>query len=810
MGFWFNNFLEFERKQNRQNRLILNLRYVSENVKEERNVKLYVPQNVRIPTGFLMPEKADELVSKLKASEDFSCFPINEKQVGKFKIVNIEIPNDRSLTKNLPKSFQIRNYDKMLKFGGFFPERKVSLESIVLEKIGDKEEIELNSLEGINFEGFLSKEEMKSLPYLVIDIEKPFWKKTREKQLIDLRKKLMKQNNKFEKIKNPNLFELNKNIKRRRIIGKLEERLTTHIEGVGEVKLYDERFNADISYVQTIFGRGDKIEVKELYVIDPYGEIKKEEHNSYKILKFKNEKELINALLLNIHERKPVISIGHNQVYDITQLKFAFEDNKILFDPAVKGVKPRRDFVRMFLQRLREDLIYVDTLWLGKIFYPYLTQGRFGTSHKLEGLAHHLGIPFEKSLQYEELREVEARRLFGKTEEIRKEATEKMMDYSVDDIDTTKEIIDKMDPFPFLVEMKNVLPFATLSEIAFSPNIINKLHEYIHFSKNGNLPFYGYGQKERQNELDIFNKRFPSFKTKRLRDSGLNRHVKGTHENVMEFYLPLEDWTEEVALKLAPELATVKENLEEDGEKSFAFSQFKRSFMRSVYSDYYFARREKRIYDKCLKHLGLNFSEASFLFKDIEGKAGIEELNKLIGSFKYLKNHFRSVYVSLETPQRRLILPNNYTLSSVKYPCIMESDADLFLLRNNSDKISPHLTNFNKRNLDSFLNNFDRFDELLESIGKLIPKEHNINDTLYSLIYRDRNLRTYKTFFAKYDTSLEDFSNLIQKGYCSLALSLKEKEFTFLDHIGDYIFVQGEGDLDSAIKIRNLDRFEIK
>jgi len=174
MGFWFNNFLEFERKQNRQNRLILNLRYISENVKEERNVKLYVPQNVRIPTGFLMPEKADELVSELKASEDFSCFPINEKQVGKFKIVNIEIPNDRSLTKNLPKSFQIGNYDKMLRFGGFFPERKVSLESIVLEKIGDKDEIELDSLEGINFEGFLSKEEMKSLPYMVIDIEKPF------------------------------------------------------------------------------------------------------------------------------------------------------------------------------------------------------------------------------------------------------------------------------------------------------------------------------------------------------------------------------------------------------------------------------------------------------------------------------------------------------------------------------------------------------------------------------------------------------------------------------------------------------------
>jgi len=32
----------------------------------------------------------------------------------------------------------------------------------------------------------------------------------------------------------------------------------------------------------------------------------------------------------------------------------------------------------------------------------------------------------------------------------------------------------------------------------------------------------------------------------------------------------------------------------------------------------------------------------------------------------------------------------------------------------------------------------------------------------------------------------------------------------FLDNIGDYIFVQGKGDLNSAVKIRDLEKFVVE
>jgi hypothetical protein len=38
----------------------------------------------------------------------------------------------------------------------------------------------------------------------------------------------------------------------------------------------------------------------------------------------------------------------------------------------------------------------------------------------------------------------------------------------------------------------------------------------------------------------------------------------------------------------------------------------------------------------------------------------------------------------------------------------------------------------------------------------------------------------------------------------------KNSGLTFVDNIGDYIFVSGKGDLSSCIKIRDLEKYEVK
>ena len=107
-------------------------------------------------------------------------------------------------------------------------------------------------------------------------------------------------------------------------------------------------------------------------------------------------------------------------------------------------------------------------------------------------VAQFLGIDFSKSQTHEELRFTELKRLVGETKEIRKKAIDEMLSYSCADLDVTREIVNKINFLPLLVKIKNVLPFCTYSEIAFSPNCMNKLHEFNHFKKNGNLPYYGY------------------------------------------------------------------------------------------------------------------------------------------------------------------------------------------------------------------------------------------------------------------------------------------------------------------------------
>ena len=824
MGFWINNFLEFERKQKRKNRLILNFSYIS--ASERKNVKVFVEQNIKVPTNFINQELSKEILNSFVENSNLEDLTINKKAKGEFNVLSIKFPNDREILNKLPNYFQTGNYDKLLRFGGFYPERKVILNSKLEKLFQENKEIELKDLSGIIFGDFLNEKEFNSLPCIILDIEKPLWKKDFEKRELKWRENILKAEKKYSKLpETEQEAQKNKHEQRQRIIKNLEEKLTINVENVGKVKMYDENFDSEVSYVGAIWIKG-KNKKKEMYIIDPKDEIFCKRYNGFKILKFKNEKELILGFLDSLHKRNPIISHGHNQSYDVTQLRFAAEDNKIIYDPAVKEIKPRRDFTRSYLQRLREEMFYIDTLWLSKIFYPYLNQKRFDTSHKLAGVAQFLNIDFTKSQTHEELRFTELKRLVGETKEIRKKAIDEMLSYSCADLDVTREIVNKINFLPLLVKIKNVLPFCTYSEIAFSPNCMNKLHEFNHFKKNGNLPYYGYASKERQDKLQIFKKRFVSIKQELLDWAKFKRTNKGEYENVQEFYLPLEDWTKDIAFKINPELETAYNETKNNKSEHFAFLQYLKSYMKEVFADYYFIRRDKKIYQYTKDFLKLDNNTINENFNKIKNSFGGEKLNSIIGSFRYLKNHFRSIYVSLDNKDRGIIRPFKISvqenLFESKFPKIMENDVDLFLLKENSESIRRNLSLANARTLDSFLENFETFTGYLNSSAnglfankngdEITNKEGdktNSRDLIYSYVYSNRFYSGEKKFFKVYGVSVNELSDKISKGYKNLFEEISQKNLKFLDHVGDYIFVQGKGDLNSDVKIRDLEKFVV-
>jgi len=818
MGFWFNNFVEFERKQKTTNKVIINFYYSPDNGEDARSVKVFLSQDVRVPTKFIFKDKINEFEDRLNEDPELNEYEFSKRQFGDFYVGELVLPNDPRILKKLKKSdFQKGNYDKLFRLGGFFPERRVFLGDILKEKFQENGDLELESLEGIDFGEFLTLDELSNLPSLCIDIEKPLWKKDDEKRKIDEREKLLKLERKYEKLKERTEEDEGDHRLRKERIGKLERELTIDVEDVGRVGLYEERFDSDISVVTTIWkSPGERI--KELYILDPNNEFKElKKYKDYDILMFKSEVNLIDGLLDSLHKRRPAISYGHNQVYDITQLRFAAEKGKRTFDPVINDVKPKRDFVRNFLQRLRQDMIYFDTLWLANIFYPYLKQKRFGTNLKLGSVAQFRGIDFEKSQSHDDLRIVEAKRLAGKTPEIRKKAMEDLLYYSADDVDVTEKIIESMDFMPLLINLKRVLPSCTLTEIAFSPSCMDKLHEYLQFKKTGNFSYHGRSQNSRRHEIEIFKKRFPRAKKDMLdwafEREGISKSEKGEYENVSEFYLPLEEWTRGLAFHVCPGLREVYEAVKDNQEPRFAFLQYLKRFEREIFTDYYFARREEKTFKFALEEMGINEEIAVSNFSSIERVIGRETLDNLKGSFRYLKENFRGIYVYLNGKGRSMIRPTSKKLEDLDFPYIMKNDADLYLLKERSEEIKEILTPSNQRVLKGFLTNFDKFEILAKQVGREISQRGCEDLVPFDLVYsyiqnRRAKARKYK-FNAKYGFSVNLLRDIMAEGYQTFAKNLKNSGGRFLEARGDYIFVEGVTEIEGVHIVRELDSYVV-
>ncbi|MFH1501369.1 MAG: hypothetical protein ABIE22_05505 [archaeon] len=849
MGAWLCNFAEFERNQDSLNHWILNFRHYSTDGKTDRSVKVKVPRVVTVPSGFIHNKDAGELEAKIKSHDFFSDFPLQREVHGKFSVFKIQLPLYyelmRTLNKEFDGKFQIGNYDRFLRYSGEFPDRIADISPELEERFMQEEVIDLEGLEGIDFKQypdcFPSAEALSKAPYVILDIEKPLWKKLHEKRQINARKKLKRLERRWEILDDKNQrYEAGRSKKqlsekesvqyeklsrrtrqRRHAISWLEEQLEFSTEKVGMVNLFEEKYDSDISFISTKWVDPRKNEeINELFVLDPNEEFEEfKEFKGYEILRFKGERELVETLNGRFHERKPLISYGHNQVYDISQITFAAKDDKIVFDPAVKGVKPRRDFVRFLLQRLRQDLIYLDTFWMNRdLFRFWRGKKSLGDNHKLEGEAESYGVEFKKSMTHDELRIFELERLVGKDLETRKAAMRDMLQYVAADLEVTHEIVKRMNHLPFLAAMKQVAPFASLTDLAFANNVMNNLHENSHFQRCGNLPYLGYSSKERQDEIQIFKKRFAKLKRDMVRWSfekeGIKKAEKGVYEGVQEFYLPLEEMLKDFVFRVHPELKKVYEKFKEDDFSRFAVLQELKGGIRDVLVDYYFARRERKTYDFAREHMGIDGEKLREYFSILGDNADRDELDKLIGSFRYLKNHFRSLYVSLDGKKdRRLIIPpRKLENMNTWFPKVMEKDVDLFLLREHAGKVNQGLSKAKRKNLSAFLSNFDTFSQLVGEIGDKIDDRVFVDpfELLYAYVYYDRTEVANRRFYARYGFNTDELTRAIGESYMKFAQELSgQEDCRFLEMKGDYFYVQSDSlvEIPSAKRTRGVSEY---
>ncbi|MEM2369056.1 MAG: hypothetical protein QXS77_02070 [Candidatus Pacearchaeota archaeon] len=868
---WFNNFCQFEKKQKGVNRLALNFYSLS----SKANIKVFLKQSVKIPTSFIFDfEEVKKAIAKVeKIKKDYEAFkdkitlklylgklhdkkelediviPI-EQWNNKFSILEVEVPYHRELIKRLPAIFQKGNYDKLLRFNCFYPERKVSLDEKIekifeeisnfqdkklekqngdnfeIEKISSmlKEidpgnkiyfdsktkdyEIELNSLDGIYFNEFLTEKDLESLVTLEIDIEKPLWKKKEEKELIKKREKLKKDLSRLEK----KHAEKEKIDKIKEEISSIEEKLTIDTK-FGKIKLYEDLFDAKISFVSTIWKTKTpegKIIIKELYMLDPFDDFKQEKFNGFVIKKFKTEKELVGELIKNIKLRKPIICYGHNEAYDITQIRFAAETTKAgKFDP-VKDEQVRRDYVRKFYQRLREDMIYFDTLWLNRIFFPFLALRSLNQSLKLEDVAKFHGIAFKKTISHEDLRNWEITRLAG-NEEQRKKASEEMVNYSIEDIEIVDKILERI-PICLILKLKRIMPYLTLTKLAFSTSCSKEYFENKHFKLYHNMKYHGYSQKQREDEVQIFKKNFRSKKKELLKWSGIKVGLKSkAHNNnnksLYQIYLPFEEWIKEAVFQACPEFKSIyeefdsKDNKIENNIEKFGFLQYMKVLAEQILVDYYFARNYKKEYEKILASLKRNsLFENSEIEKKISTLEKIKDdlnFNKYITLLNVLKDRFRSIYTApgLDKETRKKLRLTKSNLKTLKGKEQKPYIAEFFLLYNLKDEIIEKLNDKKKSTLKRFIKNFENFLELSKNLSENL----NISeDLLYAYYCKSMAEKREKKFEMEYGLSIEKLKEMIGEAYKKLKEELSKANAIVVEIKNDYLFVKASEEIEKS------------
>ncbi|MEM4369174.1 MAG: hypothetical protein QXU88_02525, partial [Candidatus Woesearchaeota archaeon] len=647
----------------------------------------------------------------------------------------------------------------------------------------DDFELELSSLGPLKFlDKRISELEFKQQVWCYLDIEKPFWKRWWEKLYLTARELISETRvnrkysswlvDKMEELEKEALLKsdehtsdvlttfsiLKEKCKRgafAEALDVVEKKLTLQLGG-HEVKLWEEPYDAKISYYSLIFKLHDGTKIREIHTIHESG---LNEVQGFSVYTHKDEKELISAIIKRMKELNVAVILGYNLCYDVIQSREAAKRTKAEpMDLFITAIFPRRAYVRAAYQEMRKDIEYIDLWRLAVVNHGFFIGKNPPGDLKLATLSKYLlgehGLT--KAFSYDELRELEAKAIAGD-----KEAVRLILNYSTKDVEILEKIIESNENYlKRIFKVHKLIPNTPLTKVAFSPNCVLDIFEENHFRRHQNLLFYGYAQKKREDELQIFKKRFVSIKHDRLKKAKIDvRSKPGTYPCVWQVYLPLEEWLKEVVITAAPQWQDYYAALSSSPVERFGDLQYPRAFLREILADYYFVMNEFTRYNNMLGQIPLRRLEIEGRINSYENAAKKQMLNRYYRLFEELKTRYRSIYSALNKKLRAAIRADRTKkLHAQKTFFFMDffkrDNEELFLLRANAEKVMPALDIKKQSLLNGFLTAFDSLEKLNKELEPLAKKYSNTQLSALNLIYlsnqRSRLIKRIKKFHSKY------------------------------------------------------------
>mgnify|MGYP001600488577 FL=1 len=704
------------------------------------------------------------------------------------------------------------------------PDKDKLTYNILLNYSKDNRALNVLGVKGITFHEHLFDElRKKSVAYF--DIEKPLWKKEHEKILIDRRDKLLK----LKSSPKYNSEEKQKRINK--IILELEEKLTIDING-RIIHLYKEEYDAKINNITLLVVNEDGSLTKQYHKIN-YNPGIELDLFGYEVFNHKDERNLLNEFFYQLRRASPFFLSNHNIPYDIIQSRDAFINHLLgeRFDLATESLNPIRNTVRKIYQRvLSPGQEVLDTYRLMFNFFPYL-KSKFGTSHKLEDSTRfirnlrNIDQDFRKIVTHEELRNLLIEAMFGD-----KKSELDLDKYTVSDVEEPLRDISEYPLFmDTVLKIKKLMPHVSITEIMFSPTVMEELHKTIHFQRNHNERYFGYEEKIREDEKEIFNKRYDILKIKLLKENNIKILNSSNAENVIQTYMPIELWLKEPLINIFNGWESYLEELPSDPIKEIpssnlekiAILQYPKYFLKDPLIDYYFYMRERNIYYNCLNKLNVDIKDAKIFLSEIENETFKHDKGKLL--FKYnncldhLRNTYRSIYEKLPNNIRTSIRykPSHLYLSKDNiqldfgFDLFKQDNLDLIMLLNLSSGVINLLDKDTKILFKRFYSTFNTFSGASKDLESLIDRSHffntDKNNVIYLLNQRRRASARIKKFRLFYNYDPEDFDKIFSTAFSDLAKELKENNIQVIDLKGDYMFVKGNLQKNSMlIPIRNI------
>lgn len=698
----------------------------------------------------------------------------------------------------------------------------------------------------------------KSLSTCFIDIEKPMWKTEEERKIMQEISELQAELANKDSTKDPS------EIKER--IQELTKKMIMKTNESGDVNLLEEKYKEQISRVM-IHLRKEDSSVKRFYfkLRNTASGDETTEINGFTVLYFDTEYELLNAVIKFIKQEKPYRIVGHVIPYDLSEIRDSARKNKTeRFDIAIKKKEPRlwrRDFYQKISLAAQEIL---DTHRLASVWFPYLKTKPFDLSHKLADVANFIHLQkkrmyiktvmdteFHKIATHDQLKELEIMAINGN-----KNAEYKLDFYSTQDIDPLIEIFDFEPTLKLLYKAAAMVPHVPITDVAFSPTSMNEIFHLREWKIRHTQLHYGYKQKKREDERQIFKKRLNEYMKRQLMDEGIPQIKPGMYNDTYMTYIPLELMLSSTFFPSQPEWNLYFRSLHYNSIIKMAELQYPKYFMRqNIHVDYYLYRKEMDIYRESLRVLNITKDEATTLMQKYyvavakaDGTAtktlSKKQLDKqslvrqYYAAYETVKDKFRSFYISLKTKDKKASrkIKNHIRKGSTRREdnqlafnfigLFEKENSDIIKLYNLPSDLESSLEDTSKEKLDKFKSQFERLREIKNQIVLIFAQSEysNITDkisaeNLVFLFNQYMRAMHFKDVFnAVYHINPEgqfSFRTLIDNAYKTIGEWVKGKNLYVIGAKGDYLFIKDKDgkDIDFTdsplIPIKKFDKLDL-